>query len=318
MTKQTRAALKKLCTEEIQQSEESECDGDVLDDNDDDVLDEVVGGVKTEISEPVMRYLEALFAKQEATLKKRFAENENTLLQKISDLEKVVEAKENSISELKEKVAALEASENVIPALKERVDVLEAKVNTIHALEKKVDEIGSNLHVVRAANSHLMLEIDDLQQYGRRMTVRIEGIEYSEKETDADLRNKIEVALASVNVDITPGMFVRYHRSGKPYVRDGKRVAQTIVRFSHWKPRLQAQKGKRIARENELDIMIRNDLTKRRHALLRKAISMLPKREDVFTFADSNSNLIIRDGEAYYHYNTEHELHDIISYQIAA
>ena len=45
---------------------------------------------------------------------------------------------------------------------------------------------------------------------------------------------------------------------------------------------------------------------------MRKAIDELPHRKGVFTFADVNSNLVIRDGTNFHYYNTESELADII------
>ena len=144
------------------------------------------------------------------------------------------------------------------------------------------------------------------------MNVRLEGIEYTDNESEDQLKVKIENSLKDVGVDITNDMFVRFHRSDRPYVKNGKTFAQTIVRFSYWKPRLQAQRGKKIAREKKLPLQVRNDLTKRRYGLMRSAIDQLPARKDLFTYADANSNLVIRDGKNLHYYNSEDELNDII------
>ena len=124
---------------------------------------------------------------------------------------------------------------------------------------------------------------------------------------------KIEGALKSVGVDVKKGdLLERFHRSGAPRVYNGERVAQVIVRLRYWEQRFQAQQGKRVARENELPIMIRNDLTRRRHQLLKKATEMLPKRKGLFAFANVNSNLVIRNGNSVTAFNTEEELLEIV------
>ena len=49
---------------------------------------------------------------------------------------------------------------------------------------------------------------------------------------------------------------------------------------------------------------------------MRSAAALLPKRKDLFTYADENSNLVIRDGSSAYHYNSEEEMHEIIRYRL--
>ena len=107
-------------------------------------------------------------------------------------------------------------------------------------------------------------------------------------------------------------LFERFHRSGKPYIFNGRWVAQTIVRLRYWKQRFEAQRGKKIAREGNLPIMIRNDLTRRRHELLKKATNVLPKRKGTFAFADVNSNLVIRNADQLHPFNTAEDLAEIM------
>ena len=190
---------------------------------------------------------------------------------------------------------------------------LAQKDKALEDLQSNVTRLESDVSVIRAANEHLIIEHDNLAQYGRRMNVRIEGIEYNAKETNDDLQSKLSKSLKSIGVEVKPDTYHRFHRSGRPYSKNGRTYCQTIVRFRHWKPRLQAQKGKKIARDEKLPIQIRNDLTARRYQLFKKATDQLPKRKDVFAFADANSNLVVRDGSSIHYFNTEAELADIIA-----
>ena len=252
--------------------------GDVCRNGDEVTNNDVINVVNNEISDATMRYLEALLSKHEQRLTERFNESEKKLLDKISSLESTVAAKDKELSDL----------------------------------SAHVNRVESEVAVIRAANQHLMYKHDDLEQYGRRMNVRVEGIEWHEHETQQELKEKLEQSLRSIKVDVKEDTFIRFHRSGRPYTKNGKKYAQTIVRLSHWKQRLQAQKGKRIIREKSLPFHIVNDLTKRRYALLKTASSQLPERQDLFAYADANCNLAIRDGKRLYYFNTEEELGEIV------
>ena len=117
--------------------------------------------VNCELSESAMRYLEKLLANHEKRLTERFEKSELKLMDKISSLEKKITEKDNIID----------------------------------ALQSAQEKSNDKLAVVRAANDHLVIAIDDLQQYGRRYNVRLEGIEYDQKETSQQLKEKIEHTL---------------------------------------------------------------------------------------------------------------------------
>ena len=237
------------------------------------------------ISEGVMRYLENLLKIHERNLSARFEATEKTLLARIDCLETIIAEKDSVIADLQV---------------------------TTGSLQTKISHIEDQVAIVRAANNRLLIEHDDLQQYGRRTNIRIEGIEYMENETQSDLKSKIEDALTSVGVDVREDLLERFHRSGAPYIYKEKRIAQTIVRLRFWDQRFQAQKGKTFARENNLPIMIRNDLTRRRHNLLKRATESLARHKEVFAFADVNSNLVLRYANKLHPFNTEEDLDMIL------
>ena len=181
-----------------------------------------------EISESVMRYQEGLLQSHERNLTERFAMTESKQLAKIDYLETKIAEKDVVITDLQ---------------------------SSTSSLEKKVTQIENQMAVVRAANSKLLIDQDDLQQYGRRTNIRIEGIEFKDNESSDDLKVKIEQTLQSVGVDVRDDLLERYHRSGAPYHYNGKRVAQTIVRLRFWKQRFQAQRGKKVARDNKIYLL---------------------------------------------------------------
>ena len=191
---------------------------DVITDSD----DVVCANNQPEISENAMRYLEKLFEKHEQIIKERFSATEKTLMDKINTLEMNIAAKDKAFADLQSHVSQLE----------EEVKVVQANDEALADLHTHVLKLESEISVVKAANSHLLHQHDDLEQYGRRMNVRFEGIEYDPTEKSDELKAKIENTLKEVGVDIQPDMMVRFHRSGRPYQKNGKTVAQTIMRFT--------------------------------------------------------------------------------------
>ena len=175
----------------------------------------------------------------------------------------------------------------------------------------------------------LKIEIDDLQQYSRRRSVRIEGLEYKPGETEDDLFTTIQTSLKEVDIAIEPCDVIRFHRSTKPKKnRDGVMCAQTLVKFARWQPRKLAHYGNKKARVGGKKFRIHHDLTKRRYDLLKRARAQIEircaainrrttepspdHRDKVFAYADVNSNLLFRSGVDSFPFNTERDIDDIL------
>ena len=103
--------------------------------------------------------------------------------------------------------------------------------------------------------------MDDLENYGRRMNIRVEGISYEEGETENELREKVIVTFAKADVNFTDNDMVRFHRSSKPSIDEGgKTTAQVIVKLNSWKTSKAAHFGNKKAKENKLGFQIRHKL----------------------------------------------------------
>ena len=119
--------------------------------------------------------------------------------------------------------------------------------------------------------------MDDLQQYGRRMAIRIENIPHEKGETESDLTKKVVEVLGIAKVEVKADTISRLHRSSAPRRNDdGVVVDQTIVKFRHWAPRSQAHSGRNLAYKS--GFVIKHDLTKRRFKLLKQARATVKER----------------------------------------
>jgi hypothetical protein len=200
-------------------------------------------------------------------------------------------------------VGRVEASDEIAKNKQESADAIKAAVV---ASDARIDG--------------LKIELDDLEQYGRRKSIRVQNVPVVNGE-DKD-RSQVKL-LASINKTLSPSGIslrqkdiIRFHRSSA--AKDDKDVAfqmvsQCIVKLKNWRLRQQFQGLNATMREQEKEeggegCRVYHDLTKRRLALLNKARDDLKALPGWFAYADINSNLKLRNGERFMKFNTEAEL----------
>ena len=88
----------------------------------------------------------------------------------------------------------------------------------IHVARRNV-ELACDVKTLREDHA---IKIDDLEQYGRKNSLRIEGIALSDNETNAQLTKQVAESLNEMGAKVTPNDFFRLHRSSKPFIRNGR------------------------------------------------------------------------------------------------
>ena len=122
-------------------------------------------------------------------------------LDKKSD-EKLSSFKLDLVSDLKKEImnevkAILSEKDKEIEDLKSQVTLLQNHVSTVkHALDKKVDE---------------------LEQYGRRVCLRIEGVEHQANEKSEEVLEKVVNIIKESETEIPESVLDRVHRIGPRY-----------------------------------------------------------------------------------------------------
>ena len=246
-------------------------------------------------------------------LKSHFEKFTGMFMERMTALESRIEEKDNIIKSLVLEMSQMKCDYS------ERLTAVEARLGEkdrcIDTLSEDLSQMKQQLFFATRENERLALEMDDLQQYGRRMNVRIDGIPYESDESESDLQGKIIDTLKPLGVDVDPGMLVRFHRSAAPYKnKDGVVVAQCIMRFASWRPRKQAHAAKKIAMKKKIPIYISHDRTKSRYDLFKSAARRLKEVniKDTFAFVDVNSNLVVRSNDNLRYFNTTDDLNDIL------
>ena len=204
-------------------------------------------------------------------------------------------------------------------------------------LTDELNDVKHELRETKTENRSLRRQLneatgnmDDLEQYQRRQSVRIEGLKYTTGETNEQLHTLVKTELATIGIVLDDSDVIRLHRSSKPRARDTDNtlVAQTLVKLSNWKIREKLHSANRAAREKSAAFRIHHDLTKLRYGLLKSAreridrhlllqydreqIKRLPEEDKIFAFANVNSELRIRARGRVFKFADDEQLEDVM------
>ena len=186
----------------------------------------------------------------------------------------------DTIKELGLKIVNLEEkvtiNEETIARLDERISLLEGKIMYLETQDK-----------LKAR------KLDDLEQYGRRKSLRFNGFQMKQNESSEDCAKMVKEYIRNTfKVEVDDNDFNRIQGIGQKYRRDdGKECQQVIVKFKGFIPRTKVYR----ARKHKFDISVQLDLTKRRYDLLKEARTRIKGADSVeYAFADINCSLGLR------------------------
>ena len=186
-------------------------------------------------------------------------------------------------------------------------DCINGLLEVVNEQKQKISLMEDKIAVMESHISQLHVANDGIEQYQRRLCLRISGIELpslGQNETAQDCLDKIKDAFADLGVEIPCDVVDRAHRIGKATNYNGKKCRQMIVRFATWRHRTMVYR----ARKNSGKYRIRLDLTKRRSEILEKANKLLESSETSFVFADINCNLCWFNCGTYQYFNNLEDL----------
>ena len=143
----------------------------------------------------------------------------------IQELQTSIDSKNAEITAMAGNIKNLQA------AVEQRDVRIETLENDMVAAVQRNIAVRSDLSEMR---EEMLIMIDDNEQYSRKDSLRIEGIERDENESHHDLGAKIVATLNSLGAKSSPADFHRYHRSGPPRKDDNCNEIDTI--FSQTSP----------------------------------------------------------------------------------
>ena len=215
--------------------------------------------------------------------------------------EKLEEFKIDLLSQLKNEVM-----EEVKAAIQERNNKIVELESTVKMLQKHV----TNLKEV--CNSKIQdndSKIDQLEQYGRRQCLRIEGVPFKKEEDSDVVLSKVKELIVESGIEVPDACLDRAHRIGKPYFDSkDKKYQSIIVKFSTFRHRTLLYKNRKKIKSGA---RVKLDLTRKNYNLLKSANELvLTSEEFLYAFADINCRLKLRASD-----NTERVFDSILELQ---
>ena len=140
---------------------------------------------------------------------------------------------------------------------------------------------------------------DDLEQYGRRVCVRIDDVPVESEEIAESVFEKVGKFLGETCPDVPVSCIDRAHRTGSEYksYRNNKKCCSIIVCFMSFRHRTMFYRNRKRLK----DVRIKLDLTKRRYKILKDAIDLAKEHLDLnYVYADVNCRLkvVFKDGSS--------------------
>ena len=185
---------------------------------------------------------------------------------------------------LKELLEPLARKEDIDTSINTAVKQLEQKIITklddqdqrINSLEQRLDQLEGSLKVNQAPCNFLEQKTDDLEQYGYRLCIRIDGVEVNEDETVEECTGKVLNVLQKSDVEVSNQGIDRAHRirSKSTVSVDGKKVQQIIIKFLTLQKRNIVYRSRKVVKE-KFGYSVRLDLTKKKLDLLRRAQELI-------------------------------------------
>jgi hypothetical protein len=158
---------------------------------------------------------------------------------------------------------------------------------------KAVEPLKAKITKLETVNNDLHLQLDDLEQYGRRPLVRISGIPETPEENTTDL---ILDVTTKAGISLTHDDIIVSHRVGLPSNQRSRAPRQIIARLRSVDLKFRLVKSHKSLKRNPetKHVFINEDLTKRRNKLLFQCRELCRKRLILQAWS-SNGKIRIRD-----------------------
>ena len=132
------------------------------------------------------------------------------------------------------------------------------------------------IDALKTDNLQLRADLDELQQYSRRNSIRISGIPEAADEKPEDIHGAVKgLFVEKLKVNLDERDICRMHRVGKPNSNGTSNPRQILLKFTRYGARLKVMKARKLLRnddpngEDQTDgrpkrVYINEDLTRKR------------------------------------------------------
>ena len=184
--------------------------------------------------------------------------------------------------------------EEIMSEVKILVDEKDSEISKLQDSVKMLQQHVNYLKTLKLEKSN---QVDDLEQYGRRLCLRIDNVEHKDRETADDVLNFVKEKIEESGTEIPDSVLDRAHRIGNVTENsEGKKVQSIIVRFTTFRHRTMFYRKRNDVKKLEGNPILRLDLTKHRFKLLKNAQDLVKNYSSMvkFVYADINCRLRVK------------------------
>ena len=152
--------------------------------------------------------------------------------------------------------------EEVSNELKKEVkSIMKLHLDSIEKLESTVSMLQQHVEILKQQTKINLNNNEELEQYGRRLCLRLDGMPCEEKETSDLVYEKVKNIIKNYEIDIPDLVIDRAHRIGHKFVDEssGNQVQSVILRFTTFRHRTQLYRYRKKS-EKDNGIRVRLDL----------------------------------------------------------
>ena len=160
---------------------------------------------------------------------------------------------------------------------------------------------------------------EELEQYGRRLCLRIDGVPTKTNESSDDVLDSVKSLFKEAKVDIPESVIDRAHRIGSRYLdaSSNNYCKSIIIRFTTFRDRTMFYRAKNKLKRG---VRIKLDLTKSRYDLLKRANDHVKEVPSIkFCYADVNCRLKVKfndENQKDIFFSSFDDLRDIVDMEI--
>ena len=164
-------------------------------------------------------------------------------------------------------------------------EAVNSLIERIDKLEESLVECENSLEVSKTVSSRLVKKCDDLEQYRRRLCLRILDVDGDDSKTSDDVFDKCKELFNNLELDIPEACINRAHRILK---KTPGRVRPMIVIFMTWRNRTMVYRKRKDCVNRSITL----DLTKIYMDILKEAIDLAGESDHIsYALADINCSL---------------------------
>ena len=193
------------------------------------------------------------------------------------------------------------------------IDKLEGK---LEKQANRINKLEGQIALQKNMSDQLEIKCENNEQYSRRTSIRIHGIEVPENESIDNVTAVVKSCHEKINVPFDQDNIDCVHRIGKKYTD----VQSIIVKFRSWKsckefydarPR-NFVNGKKKPSLNVFKVSV--VLTRRHYLLLKTSKGLIKDNPNIsYVYADINCSLGIKfENESFKYFNSLNGLHSLL------